>query len=263
MQNCYFLLSTLYAHNSDFEIDLYTDYDFGQLLEKAPYKNINIVFEEKDYSKINPLVWAWPKFVALDMVSRDTIHIDGDVFLKDNSCNLYFGNDDAICQHLEKDYHCKNYLNIWKKSYNSIEHLDWPAQITKGIPSCMPNNGILGIKNESLWKTYRDSYWHMCNQCGPRSVRNVGYCVPDLIFEQYFLKQICDKLGYKLGYFLDGDNSFELHNDAVKKSYQHVCSGKIADLQKCINLIKKKNIACYDMLKSNWGSLYPEYFEIL
>lgn len=56
MQNCYFLLSTLYAHNSDFEIDLYTDYDFGQLLEKAPYKNINIVFEEKDYSKINPLV---------------------------------------------------------------------------------------------------------------------------------------------------------------------------------------------------------------
>lgn len=264
VQNCYFCLSSIYANTSNIKIDLYTDYDFGQLLDCAPYDNINDVFDNHtEYDKIDSLLWAWPKFLALDMCSRDTIHIDGDVFLKDKSCKslIDFSGHDVVVQHLELYNHADCYNSSWNETTESITHLTYPDFITKDVPKCMPNNGVLGVNNKKLWRKYRDTYWYMCKQCPPGSIDPIGWCVPDIIFEQDFLKQICDKDGYTIKYVLTGDSLKEIAQDAMTKSYQHVCGDKYGKLQICINLIKKKSKKCYDMLKSNWVNIFPEYFE--
>ena len=265
LQSCYFCLSSIYANQSGFDIDLYTNYDFGQLLDKAPYKNIYNIFENhKEYAKIDSKVWAWPKFVALDMVPRDTIHIDGDVFLKDNSCKelLDFDGCDVVLQHLEHVNHFGDMKAIYDESYESVKHLKWPDYIENKYLSHMPNNGVLGVNNDSLWVRYRDTYWDMCNQCIPGMFDGNNITVPDIIFEQYFLKEMCDKFNYSIKYILPGEDWDDINEYAIEHKYQHVCCEKRKYLNKVISIIKRKDPICYESLKSNWGNKYPEYFEI-
>ena len=133
-QNCYFCLSSIYANQSGFDIDLYTNYDFGQLLDNAPYKHIYNVFEDhEEYAKIDPKIWAWPKFVALDMASRDSVHIDGDVFLKDKSCKklLEYNGYDVIVQHAETYEQSVYFKDMWA---------DTPGGILASMGHCFINN---------------------------------------------------------------------------------------------------------------------------
>ena len=263
MHSCYFCLSAIYCKSSGIDISLYTDYEFGQVLDKAPYENRHIVFDEYDkYSNINKFVWAWPKFIALDMVPRDTIHIDGDVFLKDKSCEsiLDFNGNDVIVQHLERSYHLSVTQSIYDSTYDAVKHLKWPDFIKNECPSCMPNNGVMGIKNETLWKQYKSTYWDMYNQCTPDAIVSDVYIVPDIIFEQHFLKEICDTYGYSIKYLLNGNTFDDINKDAIDKHYQHVCVDKHVKLKYIISLIKKKDPICYESLRCNWENKYPEYF---
>lgn len=102
MQICYFTLSCLYADESGIDLTLHTDSRFAEFIH-APYKNIKITMD--DVSDIHKLIWAYPKFIALDMEPVGTIHIDGDVFLKDKSIIKYldFSDYDCIVQSLEID----------------------------------------------------------------------------------------------------------------------------------------------------------------
>ena len=153
VQSCYFALSAIYANENDMPIKLYTDTDFKEVLKSAPYKEITVLFDNCDeYKNIDPLIWAWPKFVALDVVPRDHIHIDGDVFLKSKSCKelLDFKNHDAIVQHLELGVHDISYKKSWEQTFGTIKHFDCPKYIDFVVPEAMPNNGVLGVNNEYL-----------------------------------------------------------------------------------------------------------------
>lgn len=263
VHSCYFYLSALYAKESGFDITLYTDSDFKEIMEAAPYNGTVIVLDNHDeYAKIDPQFWAWPKFIALDMVPRDTIHIDGDVFLKDgfDKSLLNTDNCDAICQCLE---HCikKTTIDSYQASFNTIKHIDFPSFIEKKVPVCMPNNGVMCIKNEKLWEEYRDTYWDMLKQCPNGSLKPEGWSVPDIIFEQHFLKEICDERGYNIKYILNGITEEELTLDAVAKHYQHVCTDKRIKIAQCLKLIKKKSKICYETLKFYWKDIFPMYFE--
>lgn len=262
VQSCYFALSSVYSSSSNIPVTLYTDYDFKEILSCAPYKNI-VVCLENNYQNIDSLCWAWPKFIVMDMVPRNTIHIDGDVFLKDNSCIelLKFDNYDVVCQCLENRTYCDNLFATYSETFESVKHLNWPKNIIKEIPKCMPNNGVLGIRDEKLWEKYRDTYWEMIDQCTPGSIIPCGWCVPDIIFEQDFLKQICERDGYKIKYIISGDSVEEMNQNAHKKHYQHVCSQKDVNLNKCLKLINKKNKRLYESLMSLWKDKYPQYFE--
>lgn len=269
LQNCYFCLSSIYLRSSNIPADLYADYDFSQLCEFAPYDNNIVMFEDHDaYNNIDPYVWAWPKFIALDHVSRNVVHLDGDVFLKDASCKklIDFDGNDVVCQHLEYKNVSNGYVKTYEKSFKSIEHLTFPDFIDKQIPKYMPNNGVIGINNDKLWKKYCDAYWYMCNQCTPGNINincieSDGWVAPDIIFEQYFLKQICDKDNYSIKYILHGNTLNDFNDDAARNKYQHICSDKVKHLSTCIKLIKKKDTRCYEMLKSNWKNKFPLYFE--
>lgn len=263
MQSCYFILSSIYANDIGLPITLYSDYEFGQCVQKAPYKKINGIFNDhKNYSKIDPLVWAWPKFLSLDVCSRDTIHIDGDVFLKSgfDKSSLEFTDCDVICQHLELWEHSKCFQTSWVESFTSIKHFEFPEEIIKDVPKCMFNNGVLGVKNKQLWEKYKEYYWQMVSQATSGSIDPIGWCVPDIIFEQYFLTQLCENK-YKVKCILNGEKSEDITKDAIEKKYQHICADKKRDLKRCINLIKVKNTHCFDMIKSLWFDRFPEYFE--
>ena len=148
------------------------------------------------------------------------------------------------------------------ETYESIKHFVYPDDIRHMKPKEMTNNGIMGISNQKLWVKYRDYYWSMVDQAKPGSITPIGWCVPDIIFEQYFLKDICDNDGYTIKYALSGNDMFEVKQDGANKKYQHVCADKKKHLNKCISLIKKKNFTCYESLRSVWKDKYPEYFNI-
>ena len=265
LYNSYYLLSALYAYESDIDITLYTDYEFKVLLEKSPYKNIKEFFKYKnEFADVDTQFFTWPKLVALDAVSRDTIHIDGDVFLKDNSCLrlLDIGNYDVMCQHLEVMGKTLETDYVYNDSFNTIKHLNFPSFIEKKVPKCMPNTGVLCVQNENLWNEYRDTYWNMVKQARDNGLNPTGCSIPDIILEQQFLKEICDYRGYSMKYILDGSHYDEINKNAINNAYQHVCADmKNVFLTKCLYLIKEKNKNCYEVLKSNWKNEFPEYFD--
>ena len=265
MHASYTMLSSIYGKLSDIPLTLYCDYDFKQILEKSHHKEVIELDEFKNplsYLFIDPMLFAWPKFIALDKVPRDTIHIDCDVFLKDSSCIKLFDREgyDVMCQHKEKLVFStvnQSYID----SFKSVEHLEFPDFVKKETPQSMPNNGILLIDNERLWNEYRDLYWNMVDKCKADPVRPVGYCCPDLIFEQYFLEQLCFRDNIPIKYAFPQEDFKEIYQCAIENNYQHMCSEKMDNLAKCIEVIKNKDTIAWESLKSNFGNEFPEYFE--
>lgn len=266
MYASYCILSSIYAKNSGFEITLFCDYDFKQLMDKSQHKCIEEVDEFKNidiYNDINRRIFAWPKFIVLDKVNRDTIHIDCDVFLKTKNCqSLFNGYNDykVICQHKEKL--CFTEVNeSYINSFESVKHLKFPDFVVKEVPQVMPNNGILMINDQKLWEEYKDLYWSMIELSKQYGINEVLYSCPDLIFEQYFLDQICKKNNIDIKYVFPQENFDEIFKSADDIGYQHMCSDKMQDLPICLSLIKKKDKLAWESLKYYFGNKFPEYFE--
>ena len=101
----------------------------------------------------------------------------------------------------------------------------------------------------------------MVNKCTTDPVRQNGFCCPDLIFEQYFLEQLCFRDNINIKYAFPQEDFDDIFQAAVDNNYQHMCSEKMDNLDKCIELIKKKDIIAWESLKSYFGNEFPEYFE--
>ena len=96
MHMCYFILSCMYAKRSGFEIVAHCDERAKEYLQLAPYDDIII-----DLEGITPIansnIYAWSKFAAMKSESLGAIHIDGDVFLKDEKLIELLNFDDYDC----------------------------------------------------------------------------------------------------------------------------------------------------------------------
>lgn len=256
-QATYFTLSCLYAKQIGIDITLFTDRTFGEVV--YPYNKIDYIFENIDAPNIDPLVWAWPKFVALDYCDRDTIHIDGDVFLQKHLCKQILTNIncDVLVQSQEQ---FQEHNNAWTSTFEQIKHLNFPEWIEKEIPKTMPNNGILCVKNEKLWDDYKKLYWSMAEQCIPGFITANGFCVPDIIFEQSFLEKLCEKDNYNIQY-LFGTNEKEISINSKLFGYSHICGGKKSLLKYTLKVIKSLDFKSWECLFSNFGFMFSEYFE--
>jgi hypothetical protein len=83
--------------------------------------------------------------------------------------------------------------------------------------------------------------------------------VPDIIIEQKFLMDLCNKRGYKVKLLLETDN---LRESATKIGYQHLIGSSKGRLHKqCLKLIYKLDKKVYTDLKYRWSGLYPDSFE--
>lgn len=256
-QATYFTLSCLYAKQIGIDITLFTDYTFGEVV--YPYNKIDYIFENTDIPNVDPLIWAWPKFIALDHCNRDTIHIDGDVFLQKPLCKQILTNINCDVLVQSQEHFQKGNMG-WISTFEQIKHLVFPEWIEKKIPETMPNNGILCVKNEKLWDEYKKLYWSMAEQCTPGFITANGFCVPDIIFEQSFLEKLCEKNDYNIQY-LFGTNEKEISINSKLFGYSHVCDGKKHLLKYTLRMIKKLDIKSWECLFSNFGFMFSEYFE--
>ena len=107
----------------------------------------------------------------------------------------------------------------------------------------MYNCGIIGFNNQKLKDEYFDTYWNMIEQYKTKG-KHMKYCIPDIIIEQQFLKDITDYYSSKGKILLHNE-----HLDAGKIGYQHV-QGTIKPmfLDTIKKLVKKHNSNIYNVL---------------
>ena len=152
----------MYAKRSGFEIVAHCDERAKEYLQLAPYDDIII-----DLEGITPIansnIYAWSKFAAMKSESLGAIHIDGDVFLKDEKLIelLNFDDYDCIVQCLENTRtYGVNATLVWNMSKNAFKNIDYPDWARTQCKQ-MYNCGIIGFNNEELKQQYFDTYEDM------------------------------------------------------------------------------------------------------
>lgn len=242
MHMCYFILSCLYAKNSGFEIVLYCDKKTEDFLKIAPYDEIHPILEGIEWPA-NGRIYAWSKFFAMANEPLGSIHIDGDVFLKDPKLleKLNFDNYDCIVQSLETPFvYGADSRNCWeecRKCFDSCEYPIWAKRLCNEMYNC----GIVGINNQELKDEYFKTYWLMLERYNKTGIDIDS--VPDIIIEQQFLKDLTDYKRYKVKKLL---RTYEFQQDAINLGYQHLIGlSKMENLDRILKLIKKKDKNIY------------------
>lgn len=259
MYSCYFTLSCLYVVHSGGNISIHTDSKFAELIDSCPYKNIYVDLD--NCYEAPRKFFAYAKLKALEKEPLGTIHIDGDVFLKDKSTIdlLNFSEYDCIVQHLELRSHPLD-IRVWDHSTLCFNNTEYPYYMNRACNK-MYNCGVLAFNNEELFKEWHDNYFRMLNEfiCRPDNISD--YAIPDIIIEQQSLTDLCDYKNYKVKTLLHGDTHLDISLYADKIYYQHIVGDKMEYLVMCLQDIKKLSKSHYEEIKSKWEEKYPIYFK--
>lgn len=259
MYSCYFTLSCLYIKLNGGNISIHTDSKFGELIESCPYEHIYVDLD--NCHEAPRKFFAYAKLKALEKEPLGTIHIDGDVFLKDKSTiNLLdFSEYDCIVQHLELRSHPLD-IRVWDHSSQCFNNIEYPYYMNR-FCNKMYNCGILAFNNEELFKEWHDNYFKMLNDfvCHPSKISD--YSIPDIIIEQQSLTDLCEYKKYKVKTLLYGETHQDVSDYADKIYYQHIVGNKVDDLPMYIQTIKNLSNYHYERIKLLWGDKYPIYFK--
>ena len=237
-----FILSCLYAKRSGFEIVLHTDKKGAELLKHAPYDKIIIDLEDCALPK--PRIYAWSKFKAMQNEEPDTIHIDGDVFLKNPILqkSLTFDNCDIIVQQVEIDGVYP--WGGWNNSTIAFAKCEYPSFLPR-LCDRMYNCGVVGFKSKEVRDEYTKWYNYLIEQYNKLGVDIDS--VPDLIAEQQLLYYFAKHKNLKVKEILDYKN---LQESAKSLGYQHLLGkSKYQCLDKIKQTLKKLNINIHNKLE--------------
>lgn len=244
-----FVLSCLYAKRSGFNINLHCDKKSEKLLNFAPYDNIILDLEGFEKPTDHRL-FAYSKFKSMENEPLGSIHIDGDVFLKDSLLidSLNFDNYDCIIQNTEAPHTYSNNIedtsNYWLNTQLCLCNCDYPVWANRELKK-MYNCGIIGINNLELKQEYFKTYWDFIKQC---CKFKQGHVTPELVIEQQFLTDLCESHNYKVKELLTGD----IFENAVKIKYQHLLGdSKFVNLDNILKTIKNISEVCYNKLMNN------------
>lgn len=235
-----FTLSAVYAKLSGFEIVLHTDKVGAYYLQHAPYDKIITDLGEPP---VDGRVFAWCKFKAMDNEPIDSIHIDGDVFIKKSTMKniLHYNDCDVICQNLEKIGIFPYHESCWDKESYSWGNCSYPKWMPRNFNE-MYNCGIIGFKDISVRKEYHNNYKKMMDDYKINGKGND--CVPELVSEQKMLYDFCKHKNLKVKCILDVQN---LTASANKIGYQHLLgNSKYKSLNKTKQMLKTLNSSVYE-----------------
>ena len=235
-----FTLSAIYAKRSGFEIVLHTDEIGAYYLQHAPYDKIIVDIGTPPEDK---RVFAWCKFKAMNNEPIDSIHIDGDVFIKNSKIKdiLNYNDCDVICQNLEKIGIYPYHESCWDKESYSWRDCSYPKWMSRHFDE-MYNCGIIGFKNIEVRKEYHDMYERMMEDYKINGRKND--CVPELVSEQKLLYDFAKYKKLRVKCLLDLHN---LTKSANKIGYQHLLGhAKYRSIEKTKSIIKKLDINIYN-----------------
>lgn len=222
-----YTLSAAYARREGFDIELYTDSLGALLLSKAPYTKIHTDLDNIS-NDIHPRFWACGKVYALEAAGNNTIHIDGDVFIKDAEL-LDVGKTDFIVQNEEYS----NYVEGGEANRIDKDFASFLQEYGIDTSISTPYNmGVIGIFNPALRDKYISAYKDLAIKISSKFQEslNKDNVTPDLFVEQLQFSQLSEN--YK--------GTVIIHKGAkeVPKGYQHlVTSAKYQD--EIVNKVKQ------------------------
>lgn len=237
---CY-AISFHYAKQMGAEVVLHTDTLGAKMLSFLPYDEVFI-----DLDNIPDRItrfWAYGKLYATKQEPLGSVHIDGDVFLKNPMLAEYFSADhDLLTQSEEGDDWRTDYT--YELSQAAIGINDLPNGVSLFYPKSY-NCGVVQINNAELKRKYLDTYFkavelslsdptyedrtkQIVDRYGDK-----GSIIPDIITEQQFLHEIAQN--YKSCTILN-DN---IRKDALAKGYTHLCTAAKYEMKEDI-----ENLLC-------------------
>lgn len=250
-----FLLSCLFAKKNGFKINLHCDEIFKNYLSVAPYDNIYCDLEDLEWP--HRRIYAHSKFHVMKKYPLGTIHIDGDVILMYPQLLdlLEFSKYDVIVQCLETKENWDG-AGLYELSSESLKNCKYPEWAPRECNE-MYNCGVVGINNQKLKDEYFETYFKMVDEFKKNGIDM--HSVPDIIIEQKFLMDLCNKRGYKVKFLLNKDN---LQANANEIGYQHLIGDSKKRLhKKCLKIIYDLDKNVYFNFKKLWFPFYPNSFD--
>lgn len=263
----YYSLSVAYLKKLGQEIVLHTD-NFGQeCLNHIPYDEIYLTIENEVPKDICPIMWACSKFYALKNEPLESIHIDGDAFIKSQKCldMINAGSFDLFCQGKED-------INLWEEQVPDfiyedndayLQHLDFPKGVKEHGTNAY-NTGIISFNNQELKDKFIESYFYMFNQVINDETlinlwkENKDVC-PDLVIEQRFLYDLAE--GYKTRCMLDYSRR-KVNEDANALGFQHVIGKKkYRQLDICKKVLEQIDYDLYEKTLKKTEEIERIYFQ--
>ena len=195
-------LSFLYAKKLGYEIVLHTD-DVGyELLKSIDYNRIELSLNDLDKKNFN--FWSLGKIKSLEIEGVNSIHIDGDVFLKsENIKNIFNENFSVLTQMIEPE---KLFNDNYLPQLNFINSI---SDLLKSDIRFSYNCGVLCFKDWELFETYKNyindiiDFYHR-NTILERFYKNSSnFYERMLITEQYSLPIVVRKMKKKAKFIIN------------------------------------------------------------
>lgn len=230
---CY-AISFHYAKQMGAEVVLHTDSKGAEILSLIPYDEVIIDLDAipDNISRF----WAYGKLYATKQEPIGSVHIDGDVFLKNPSLlNCFMGNHDLLTQSEEGDDWRTDYTYELSQTAIGIDNL--PNGVSLYYPHSY-NCGVVQFNNAELKKVYLETYFatvelslqdHTYDSRASMILEKYGdkgSIIPDIVPEQQFLHEL--SVGYSTQTILTG----EIRTDAVTKGYTHLCTAAKYEMKK-------------------------------
>lgn len=194
-----YALSLIYGLENHYTMVLYTDSLGMEIMKNFPYNEKHLLNIPEDNSC--KCFKAQSKFYALQQEPLGSIHIDGDVFLKQPSIFMNLNNADVIVQNSET-YQFDNDVIFFK------EGADWLYEngVTPDLRTYNGtyNCGTIGFFNQELKDQYLNNYFSALEK-----LKNKEFDFwLDLILEQQMLFEIT-KDKYKVFKLFTDDSTFD------------------------------------------------------
>lgn len=258
VQSCYFIASCLYARHSGFRISLYTDERFEDVVKFAPYEKIHVV----DFKLNNPSdkLLHSTKITALENEPLGTIHIDGDVFLKNKILKSLMNFDDAGC--IVRTIDIVDDSNMVSQTINDLSSIAYHPYMSREM-SKVCDCSIIGFNNESLKNEWISGYSNMMNNITENGTSFGLFSRPDKVMEGKLIHDICKFLRIKIKQITKGETNLDeevrKHNlDVI--GLERVMVDKKEDITRCLLIIKLLDHYAYQKVVDLWYDKYSEFF---
>lgn len=250
---CY-AISFHYARKLGTQIVLYTDSDGADMLSFLPYDEVYLCLNgiPHDITRF----WAYGKLYATSCEPLGSVHIDGDVFLKNPALKDYLkGGFDLVTQSEEGEDWRTDYTYELSQAAINIE--DLPNGVHLYYPQSY-NCGVVQFNNAELKRVYLDTYFRtVALSLHDKSYNRradmlrekfgkKGSIIPDVVAEQQFLHELAK--GYSTTTLLTGD----VRQDGIRKGYTHLCTAAKYKMQKELEqMLGEINAPLLNQIKNN------------